>query len=324
MSLRLCIFCRSLEAADKPCPWLQSPPKTPSTSFRVSTPWTVQDEALLESLRQQPSALCQRCSDYDIVNILKNGNPLDLWQLSDLSKATTREGLDDGRFRARGHEQYIMEFGKLSSFHLTPSCQLCRMIYRILPRPPPAHDHELLHLSPSRWYSRRDRWEMIPDQDKSKFASLIGFRYPELMQHTTAPSLFGSDRQTRLAIMTRESIALDSKDMVGAQNKSIYNAQYIGSMINFDIIKEAHDRCAHTHAVQCQPIFHPDLLTTRMIDVTIRKVVPCPPQCGYLALSYVWGGVVPSPDALENNSLPQTIEDAIIITQKLGKRYLWV
>ncbi|KAJ5511286.1 Heterokaryon incompatibility [Penicillium expansum] len=61
-----------------------------------------------------------------------------------------------------------------------------------------------------------------------------------------------------------------------------------------------------------------------MIDIVERIVVPCPPDCDYVALSYVWGGVEPSPGSLKNRCLPQTIEDAITVTQALGRRYLWV
>jgi len=61
-----------------------------------------------------------------------------------------------------------------------------------------------------------------------------------------------------------------------------------------------------------------------MIDVSARKIVQYPPDCEYIALSYVWGNVVPKDGALEKKLLPQTIEDAIVVTQQLGKQFLWV
>jgi hypothetical protein len=61
-----------------------------------------------------------------------------------------------------------------------------------------------------------------------------------------------------------------------------------------------------------------------MIDIPARCIVQCPPNGEYVALSYVWGSVVPEKNALENRRLPQTIEDAITVTQELGIRYLWV
>jgi hypothetical protein len=56
------------------------------------------------------------------------------------------------------------------------------------------------------------------------------------------------------------------------------------------------------------------------------QVVAAPHRCWYLALSYVWGSqkarAVHTGEKL--SSLPQTIEDAIIVTLKLGFQYLWV
>ncbi len=71
-------------------------------------------------------------------------------------------------------------------------------------------------------------------------------------------------------------------------------------------------------------------------------IVDAPPQCRYLALSYVWGRVHQDKEYLSSrdenlailgqtgalfaktNSLPDTIKDAISLCQKLDERYLWV
>jgi len=82
----------------------------------------------------------------------------------------------------------------------------------------------------------------------------------------------------------------------------------------------------------------------RVIDVNSRT--PCEPatDCSYVSLSYVWGEdpfsrACTTDDAAPLLSdlmrqinldlrlpqiLPQTIEDAIVVTQNLGQRYLWV
>ena len=62
-----------------------------------------------------------------------------------------------------------------------------------------------------------------------------------------------------------------------------------------------------------------ELLTTRMVDVQDRRVVPCPLDCDYIALSYVWGGIQPSSGALECHFLPQTIENDIPVTKFLKR-----
>ncbi|KAG6361233.1 hypothetical protein INS49_009457 [Diaporthe citri] len=62
-------------------------------------------------------------------------------------------------------------------------------------------------------------------------------------------------------------------------------------------------------------------------DLSTRTVVPVPEgDVSYAALSYVWG----TSGYLENGydklpeSLPNTISDAILVTQKLKLRYLWI
>ncbi|KAI0116543.1 heterokaryon incompatibility protein-domain-containing protein [Nemania sp. FL0031] len=77
----------------------------------------------------------------------------------------------------------------------------------------------------------------------------------------------------------------------------------------------------------------------RVIDVEQLRVMPAPPGCSYLALSYVWDhsnknhlsqaetGTFPDlckPQGISISQLPQTIADAIFVCQQLGERYLWV
>ena len=81
-----------------------------------------------------------------------------------------------------------------------------------------------------------------------------------------------------------------------------------------------------------------DDLRLYLIDVFERKVVRAPKNVRYLALSYVWGrtqhyetnlryggtdGVL-SVFGYSLTSLPQTIEDAFIVTAELGERYIWI
>lgn len=324
---RLCIFCRCVEPTDKPCPWLQNPSnfsQRTTTPFRVSTPWTKQDETLLESLRLQASSLCQRCIDFNIVDILKNADPLDDVQFL---KAATKEGttktdpdLWDMVWDAQ--KRYTMHLGRLSSFLLTPTCQLCRLIYRIFPRPPLDHDHTLVRLDPFRWYVRHRNWEIVPTETKRDFSVLVGYNVPQI--HELLPfSLHDQSAKPQSARMMGESIALDSRHLPVDGKRPSYNARFVDSMIDFKPIKEALDNCLQSHQT-CRREFHQELSTTRMINVLTRKVVACPVKCEYLALSYVWGGIIPAPDALETNTLPQTIEDAITITKRLGRNYLWV
>ena len=103
------------------------------------------------------------------------------------------------------------------------------------------------------------------------------------------------------------------------------------------------DTCMNTHLGACEPEpqrKHPHL-NLCFIDV-LRKCVVKAPATVYFALSYTWGDArkmgkehlqlrketswLREDGALAdtNPKIPQTIKDAILLTELLGKRYLWV
>ncbi|KAG1730528.1 heterokaryon incompatibility protein-domain-containing protein, partial [Suillus paluster] len=75
----------------------------------------------------------------------------------------------------------------------------------------------------------------------------------------------------------------------------------------------------------------------RMVDVVSMAVVPAPPACRYVALSYMWGGIGAeywttkdniaersTPGGLKTAHFPETITDSIQLVRQLGERYLWI
>jgi hypothetical protein len=72
----------------------------------------------------------------------------------------------------------------------------------------------------------------------------------------------------------------------------------------------------------------------QLIDCTTRKISMAPEGFQYVALSYVWGqpqaedvgqaSLYTQADDFLPLDLPQTIQDAIIVTLKLGYQYLWI
>ncbi|KAF5614523.1 uncharacterized protein FTJAE_13721 [Fusarium tjaetaba] len=310
---RLCCFCRKLEPVDQPCPSIQtqSTQGFPSGINNTTKPWTRGDENLLEQLRQHPSELCQRCAEFDIIRAFNEADPLDESQRGELEKAQYIQ-------HAEKQEPYRLRFGLLSQFHMKSSCPLCRLLYRLIPRPPPEHDTTVLTLIPYRWHIRQDHWEGVPEDDKRMFAIWFGLSTPGL--DMSGPSFFNAGQQLRVAMMTGEAIALHPN----SSSEEFYNARVIDGMVDVDLIKRGLEHCQMYHSEQCNAKFDKGLLITKMLDVETRKVVDCPDNCDYLALSYVWGGIHPADGALEAGTLPQTIEDAITLTKKLGKRYLWV
>ena len=127
---RLCIYCRALEPAAKSCPMLNSPYETSfcNATSTTSAPnlvsgLTADDDELILSLQRKPSSLCNRCSSYNIIDVFTKSEPLDEIQRA---KVDPRRYIED-------MAQYRLSLGRISVV-LTSSCQLCRLLYGILPR----------------------------------------------------------------------------------------------------------------------------------------------------------------------------------------------
>ncbi|KAH9856367.1 heterokaryon incompatibility protein-domain-containing protein [Lenzites betulinus] len=116
----------------------------------------------------------------------------------------------------------------------------------------------------------------------------------------------------------------------------------VGSPHALALAKKLLDECDHEHVERCAVLSDSrslSLSSTRLIDCTNpslpRLVISTnlPSKTKYLALSYVWGGEQPYSTCLKNVSayekgidvacLPQTLQDAIRVTDALGFQYLW-
>lgn len=104
--------------------------------------------------------------------------------------------------------------------------------------------------------------------------------------------------------------------------------------VDYRLLRAWVDVCQDSHEVTCK-IDDQIYSHLKVIDCSEKTIVRLPPSCEYLALSYVWGAqghdedfnVVPADSANMDGlpkSLPTVIKDAIIATQELGWRYLWV
>ncbi|KAG9203836.1 hypothetical protein G6514_001997 [Epicoccum nigrum] len=93
------------------------------------------------------------------------------------------------------------------------------------------------------------------------------------------------------------------------------------------LVKSWLSECNTMHIEKCRPQNRQYVRNLKVIDCSERVIVPAPPDCSFVALSYVWGPPSAQPDLASselNKVLPPTIEDSITVTQKLGFRYLWI
>jgi hypothetical protein len=332
---RLCLYCRALERIDAPCPLLQGGSQaTPGNivdSGRPVSGLSPLDAQQISALQQQPSSLCARCSNYNILNSFMNFQPWDEIQRYGQLPSESQHYKDFAQVR--------LHLGRPSSLLLTPSCPFCRILYCILPRyiEPGRYDgggaksarvsrtgEPDIYLEPYRTYLRTVGWEMLPEELRNQYAIILGFTTS--IRGTTLlsdydPFISGSPK-IKEPHMTGPAIALESR--FAASDRTLFGLRPLENTLDWSRVRQALNYCLERHRNYCHVEKPPELVTTRMIDVVERTVIPCPRDCDYVALSYVWGGVEPAPRALENRSLPQTIEDAIVVTKALDRRYLWV
>ncbi|PSR93857.1 heterokaryon incompatibility protein-domain-containing protein [Coniella lustricola] len=121
----------------------------------------------------------------------------------------------------------------------------------------------------------------------------------------------------------------------------------LDTLVN-DEIRPWLNRCLEQHGEdhsKCQPLVDKKILPTRLVDVgtsaaaNIKIVETTNPETTinspYLILSYCWGQGNTSAMTTSTNlndrlqgfpiaSLPQTVQDAITVTRKLGFQYIWI
>jgi hypothetical protein len=197
--------------------------------------------------------------------------------------------------------------GPGASIILRSDCPLCIFIFSIAPDP---YDHNFLleaitvanavRLNPSKThdahYSRGLR--ILRKEPGSKYAN-----------------------QDEYA-MDYEAICV--VDRVRAMGGRVVDTSGLGAAL----LRRWVERCATNHTVTCKSEWSERLRSIRLIDVTERRVVNYPETVepvDYVILSYVWGKIKPQRFRLnvKFDKIPQTVEDALILTKQLGKRYLW-
>jgi hypothetical protein len=77
-------------------------------------------------------------------------------------------------------------------------------------------------------------------------------------------------------------------------------------------------QCRNDHTKACVPTRSIPSLNFKVLDCASREAVEAGPDCSYVALSYVWGQYQDESDA----GFPRTIEDAFIVSIKLGYEYI--
>ncbi|KAK4034348.1 heterokaryon incompatibility protein-domain-containing protein [Parachaetomium inaequale] len=216
---------------------------------------------------------------------------------------------------ANSTESFI-RLGSVGSIEFLSNCPLCRCLFTLTPNPSSAA--QVLHVLTD-WTMNRLAGETPTVTDTTHWAQfrkcLIVFLDGE------APELEFSTRVHRgdaLAMLDEED---DASHVLGGR-------VIAPDEIDVGMVEAWLSSCSRCHGEKCRPEWHSELRHIKLVDVATRQIVQAPEgRFEYTALSYVWGGG--QQDSYQAGSelkgaLPQTTEDAIDLTGRLGKRYLWV
>jgi hypothetical protein len=119
------------------------------------------------------------------------------------------------------------------------------------------------------------------------------------------------------AELTSPHLGITGVPVPGAQFATSSHPQ-----VDFDLFKRWIEGCQQHE--ECLPDEASDLERLKVIDCETRTVQVAPGKCCFVALSYLWGPQeIPFPQPLPTEQT-RTIEDAILVTLRLGFRYLWV
>ncbi|KAF2738815.1 HET-domain-containing protein [Polyplosphaeria fusca] len=173
------------------------------------------------------------------------------------------------------------------------------------------------------------------EERPAKSAYSIG--YWRRQESSATRYIYSLDKKKEIIFGCVESRSSASEEGSGstAQDYRVSKVQFVHQQPRYDWMRSSIQTCSAAHA-SCQPTCSPDLINVRVLDVFSRTIIPLPPNKNFIALSvsakvsdstqYVWGGVEQprvKQTGLAPKKLPKTIEDAIIVVQKLGYRYLW-
>ena len=173
----------------------------------------------------------------------------------------------------------------------------------------------------------------FPQRNGISSFSNQGLRCPALLGNIVFSVADGQNGV--LPIDPEQRILLDKVDRNLERTPRLRSAEELQSgLLNYSLIKSwLHPPCTTSDCMSPRGA-QPGLV---LIDVAQRKLCTAPQGANYIALSYIWGNIDPYPGAsLESRSadehdsgmllpqLPQTVEDALLITQRLGEQYLWV
>ena len=257
---------------------------------------------LTDTVDNTDETICSRCKSLDLIGLLEKRPP---WKSQ---KTFPRDLGKEG--------DVVKSLGKTGSVHFRVDCSMCYCLFVITPQPS-SLDQEI---------------SLVPDWTISRVSGELGavtMDSPDKSRYTTCllsvlnPSSISLP--SRIVAHRGDAICLLEKDI---ETESTLGGRVIDSVdLNVNLILEWVQRCEKLHDESCLPVSTEALSKIRLVEIESRRVVEYPDaDCEYVALSYVFGNVGHESYRLGDTvkALPKTLEDALAITRRLGKSYVWI
>ena len=245
--------------------------------------------------------ICSRCLSLDLLSLLES-RPA--WTQQSQFKDAYEEG-----------HASIRSLGRAGAIQFQKDCPVCCCLFAVAPSAL-SPEQEVLIIPD--WTACRVSGELTYDSDR-----------PEKRNYATCLLIVLKPSSIQVPFSTRahrgDALCLLDSDLEA--NRTLGGRHINPVTIDFSMILEWISSCQKRHNETCLPVHTGELREIRLIDVETREVVEYQgPNCDFIALSYVWGPIKPETYKLHDTirALPKTLEDALVFTKRLGKRYIWI
>ncbi|KAJ4309251.1 hypothetical protein N0V84_011613 [Fusarium piperis] len=263
----------------------------------------VQDEVASGNEGEDEEELCPQCKALDLDHVFSRGPPSELRVIANLCKV-------DSSWKSK-------------------ACAMCKLLAAVSP----PGDHQgcdmCAYSSTATWLSRSRkaaRHYLI-----SNWVDTIILGIENKTSHYSAfnmsQSQGGSVKLDTSDILPRGFISrIGSNDRHHVRSLTVHRVQT--NQVDFGRVRGWIACCAAHHGKRCNPSTHRPITSFRLIDCKTRDIVDGQPVMNqFVALSYVWGSSAREPATVDHDRVEnaeRVVEDAILATQALGCRYLWV
>lgn len=190
--------------------------------------------------------------------------------------------------------------GKTGQVQFSRHCLLCRVLDSCLPDLPATSPDELLiNWSEQNQASAFGRKTIIPTNPSTfeeyghlNDLNLAKSLYVARMRSGALETLAGGAQFSSATVRGSLTFAHHAHNALGICDPNpdgpVMSGRRLSPEIDFQMLRGWLQNCDTNHNMTCHVLWANELRVIRLIDVSTRRVMPCPERAEYLCLSYVW------------------------------------